>query len=137
MLSRRTAAGIALLLLLAPLALPTAAEARPRRGWEFLGETTVTDRTDHDVLPVTARRGAFRAVRIRVFGRAVQFHDMKIRFANGDVEDVPLHRVIPAGGESRAIDVPGGDRIIRSIEFRYDAQSLAGHRARVRVFGLH
>jgi hypothetical protein len=133
--SRRTAAGIALLLLLAPLALPTAADARPRRGWELLGETTVTDRADHDVVPVTARRGTFSAIRLRVFERAVQFHDLKIHFANGDVEDVPLRKVIPAGGESRTIDVPGGDRVIRSIELRYDAQSLAGHRARVRVFG--
>jgi hypothetical protein len=43
--------------------------------------------------------------------------------------------VIPAGGESRIIDVEGHDRAIRSIEFRYDAQSLLGKKARVLVYG--
>jgi hypothetical protein len=33
------------------------------------------------------------------------------------------------------IDVEGKDRVIRSIEFRYDAQTIRGKRARVFVYG--
>jgi hypothetical protein len=42
--------------------------------------------------------------------------------------------VIPAGGESRVIDVEGYDRVISRVDFRYDAKS-AGRRAVVRLFG--
>ena len=136
MLTRRTAAGL-VLLSLSMLTLPGAAEARPRRGWELLGERTVTDRAERDVLPVTAARGAFRRIRIEVRDRAVQFHDLKIHFADGDTQDVAIREVIKAGGQSRAIDLAGRSRIIRSIELRYDAQSLFGHPARVVVLGQH
>lgn len=117
------------------------ADARPRRErldrrWEVLGTMTVSDAKDHDVLAVTGRKGTFRSFKLEVLDRAVQFRSVKLHFANGESQDVALREVIPAGGESRAIDVEGaGDRVIRTIELAYDAQSLGGKRARVRVYG--
>ena len=133
-----TLALTALVLFLAALGT---ADARPRRErpmgprWELLGERTVTDKADHDVLPVTAARGTFRSLKLEVKGRAVQFHSVKIHFGDGETQEVELRDVIPAGGESRVIDVEGRDRVIRSIEFRYDAQSLLGKKAVVKVYG--
>ncbi|HEX7186081.1 MAG TPA: hypothetical protein VF756_29920 [Thermoanaerobaculia bacterium] len=137
MTSRSIALGFAFLALLS-MVLP--AEAGPRkhraRGWELLGARTVTDGADHDTIAVTASKGTFRSLQIHVEGRAVQFRDMKIHFANGDVQNVELRNVIPAGGESRVIDVEGrGDRAIRSVEFWYDAQSLGGKKATVKLYG--
>jgi hypothetical protein len=133
-----TLALTALVLFLATLTVGTA-EARRGRPvgprWELLGERTVTDKVDHDVLPVTAGRGTFRSLKLEVRGRAVQFHSVQIHFGDGQTQDVELRNVIPAGGESRVIDVEGKDRVIRSIEFRYDAQSLLGKKAVVKVYG--
>jgi hypothetical protein len=118
-----------------------AGTAEARRGrpigprWELLGERTVTDKADHDTLPVTAARGTFRSLKLEVRGRAVQFHSVKIHFGDGETQDVELRNVIPAGGESRVIDVEGRDRVVRSIELRYDAQSLLGKKAVVLVYG--
>lgn len=128
-------------IILTTFVLPDPADARPwrKRGdrhWEVLGTLTVSDGADHDTLPVTANRGTFRSLKLEVLDQGVQFRDMKIHFANGETQDVELRHVIPAGGESRVIDVEGpGDRVIRSIELRYDAQSLLGKKARVRVYG--
>lgn len=130
---RLTALALAALALIA-----VAADARPRRDrhWESLGTLTVSDAKDHDVLAVTRAQGTFRSLKLEVQVRAVQFRSMKIHFANGETQDVELRDVIPAGGESRVIDVEGvGDRVIRSIELTYDAQSLGGKKARVRVYG--
>ena len=118
----------------ATLAQPAGAGYRGR--WVLLGERVVTDRLDHDTIVVTGLRGFFRGIEIRVLDRAVQFHDVKIRFANGDDQDVAIRDVIPAGGASRVIDIPGNRRVIRSIDFWYDAQSIRGRTARVRVFGV-
>jgi hypothetical protein len=128
------------LVFLAVLTLALAADARPRRDrmagkWELLGERSVSDKVDHDVLTVTAARGTFRALKLEVRDRGVQFRNVTIHFGDGEKQEVELRNVIPAGGESRVIDVEGRDRVIRTIEFTYDAQSLGGKRARVLVFG--
>jgi hypothetical protein len=44
--------------------------------------------------------------------------------------------VIPAGGETRAIDLRGTEWVVQKVEFRYEANSLAGGRAKIRRFGL-
>jgi hypothetical protein len=137
---RFTALALAALVLIS-LALPGTADARPRRHrephhWEVLGTLTVSDAADHDILAVTAAKGTFRSLKLEVLDRSVQFRSMKVHFANGETQDVALRDVIPAGGESRVIDVEGpGDRVIRTIELRYDAQSLLGKKARVRIYG--
>ena len=124
------------LLFLLQAVLPSDALAKRRDRWEMLGQRTVTDRVDHDTI-AAGRQGTFRALKIRVEGRAVQFRDVKIHFANGDTQDVALRNVIPAGGESRVIDIEGRDRAVRSIDVWYDTQSLAGRKAVVKVYGLN
>jgi hypothetical protein len=106
--------------------------------WTLLGSRTVTDRVDHDTVVVTERRGAFDAVKFEVRGRSVDFHRVVIHFANGGDQTVEMRDTIRAGGESRAIDVEGTDRVIRSIDFWYDANTARrGGRATVRVLGRH
>lgn len=128
--SRMAALGVLFALASAGVAI-----AKSTPAWVLLGETAVTDALDHDVIPVTKAEGTFKAIRLRVFERSVQFRRVTIHFGNGTRQEVELRAVIPAGGESRVIDIAGGDRVINRIELVYDAQSLAGHRAVVRVFG--
>jgi hypothetical protein len=123
----------AALLVLAGLVLagPAAAE----RGWKFLGERTVSDAVDHDVIAVGASEGDLTALQVRVKGHAVQFRSMKVHFANGETQEIEMRDVIRAGGSSRVIDLEGKDRVVKSVEFRYDAQTVKGRRALVRLFG--
>jgi hypothetical protein len=97
----------------------------------------VSDKVDRDTISVTARRGNFKAIQIRVFERDVQFREVAIRFANGGLQTVELRSVIRAGGHSRIVDIEGSDRVIRAIELVYDAQALGGRTARVEVWGRH
>jgi hypothetical protein len=131
---------LALAALILSILISGTADARPRHRpvgprWEFLGERTVTDAVDHDVIPVTVARGTFRSLKLEVRDRGVDFHSMKIHFGDGETQEVVLRQTIPAGGESRIIDVEGRERVIRSIEFVYDARSLLGKKARVQVWG--
>lgn len=124
---RLVAVGLVLLAAMTPL------QAQP---WMRLGARSVTDRVDHDVVRVTGRDGRFTAVRFAVRGHSVDFHRVVIHFRNGEVQTVPLRDTIRPGRESRAIDVEGRDRVIRSIEFWYDAKTFGrGGRATVTVFG--
>jgi hypothetical protein len=121
---------------LALLALVAPAAAAAKR-WELLGTRTVTDRLDHDSIVVTAAEGRFDAIELRVQRVAVQFHSVTVHFANGEKQEIELRSVIPAGGRSRVIDIEGHDRVIRTVEFWYDAQSLRGRQGVVRLFGRH
>lgn len=123
------------LLFLAALAGAPRGNAAQTPGWVFLGERTVTDRLDHDLIPVTIARGDFTAIKITVARRGVDFHRVVVHFANGGDQEVEMRRTIPAGGETRAIDLRAGERVIRSVEFWYDARSIRGRRAVIRLFG--
>ncbi len=114
---------------------PSALEAQAN-AWVLLGERTVTDRLDRDVIPVTIARGDFKRIKIMVNRHAVDFHRVLVHSANGGDQEVELRATIPAGGQSRAIDLRGRDCIIRSVEFWYDARTVRGRKAVVLLFGL-
>jgi hypothetical protein len=109
--------------------------AAARHGWIHLGDRMVTDRADHDVLALGSKGHGLRALKIKVKKRPVEVRKVKIVFANGETQQRSIGRVIKAGGESRAIDLDGGERNVTRVEFWYDAQSH-GHKAVVKLFGL-
>lgn len=120
--------------LLACLALAACASTSSD-GWVLLGERTVSDRAETDEILVTSARGSFDALRVEVRRAPIRFYDMKVHYGNGTVQDVELRDVIPAGGQSRAIDLRGDERLIRRIIFRYETRSPGRRRAVIRVYG--
>ena len=119
--------------LIAGIAITTAA-APIVKGWELLGERAVKDRVDHDVISVTAREGAFKQIKLTVHRRGVDFRRVVVHFGNGDDQTINMKGTIRAGGETRAIDLEGAERNIRSVEFWYDSNSR-GAQAIVRLYG--
>jgi len=103
--------------------------------WKFLGERAVNDRVDHDIIMVTAARGDMNALQIRVKGAPVDFHRVVVVYGNGRRQEIELRNTIPARGASRVIDLIGDERVVRSVEFWYDAKTLRGRKAIVRLFG--
>jgi len=65
--------------------------------WETLGSKKVGIRVDRDVIPVGATEGRFVAVKLSVATRGINLKDFKIHFANGDVKDVAVKKVLRAG----------------------------------------
>lgn len=103
--------------------------------WVKLGERTVNHRVERDVIPVTAARGDFRKIKLKVRHRAVTFRAVHVHYRNGRVQKVELRKNIPAGGETRVIDLVGDDRIIKEVTFIYDTATGRGDRAVVQLFG--
>ena len=110
--------------------------AGAKADWDLLGTRQVNDRVDHDIIAVSSSRGDFRRIKFSVQRASVDFHRVVVHFGNGSDQRVELRNTIKAGGESRAIDLEGNDRIIRSVEFWYDANTIRGRRAQVRLFGM-
>lgn len=110
--------------------------ARALADWDLLGTRQVNDRADHDLIAVGARDGEYRRIKFTVQRASVDFHRVVVHFGNGRDQRIEMRNTIPAGGETRAIDLDGSERIIRSIEFWYDANTIRGRRAQVRAFGM-
>lgn len=125
----RFAACVLLFAVLAP-ALPAAAQK-----WAFLGQRHVTDRAERDTIEVTASEGTFEAIKIRVKRSAIRFYRVTVVYGAGTSDDLELRDVIPAGGESRVLDLRGGNRVIKRIELAYEAKSLGKRGAIVEVYG--
>ena len=116
------------------IASGTAAINASGQRWEYLGQRTVRDRVDHDSIPVTIARGDFRRIKITVRNSAIRFYRVAVIYGNGAPDRIELRQLIPAGGETRVIDLRGGERIIRRVDFWYEAKSIGRRGAVVRLF---
>lgn len=90
--------------------------------WERLGCQKVGFLADHDVVRVGRRDGKFKAIRLEVGGNAVYMNDLKVVYGNGVPDDIPVRSEIRQGGQTRAIDLKGRDRVIDRIEMTYRAK---------------
>ncbi len=104
-------------------------------GWRFIADKTVAFGVDHDVIVTGNSNDDFRKLKIRVTDGPLKMYDMKVYFDNGTVQDVSIRLRIPQGGESRVIDLDGGLRHIKRIEFWYETKGFRKGRSRVAVWG--
>ena len=104
-------------------------------GWRFIGDKTVAFGADHDVIVTGNSNDDFRKLKLRVTDGPLKMYDMKVYFDNGDVQDISIRLLIRQGGESRVIDLDGGLRHIKRIEFWYETKGFRKGRSRVAVWG--
>ena len=105
-----------------------------RRGrWEYLGQSRVDGRSDHDTIRVNARE-SFREILFEVQGGAIEFNRVVVHFENGDDHPVDVRDRIRSGGRTRAIDLPGDGRNLRSVEFWYEKGNWRS-RPTLRLYG--
>lgn len=113
------------------------AEARHggKRNWELLGSQKVGFIVDKDVIRVGRKDGDFSAIKLRVKGNEIEFLDVNVVYANGQKDDIRIRNKIRAGGETRAIDLKGGDRFIRQVELVYKSKPSFKGQATIELWG--
>jgi hypothetical protein len=125
--------------LVGAIAFLSIGDAEARRGgernWELLGSQIVGFLGDRDVIQVGRKDGDFSAIKLRVKGNEVEFLDVKVVYANGQSDNVQVRNKIRAGGETRAIDLKGGDRFIRRVELVYRSRPSFKGQATVELWG--
>lgn len=116
------------------------APARPaedhamRNGFYYLGERTVNGGVDHDVIHVGRRDGRFHELMIVVERAPIELFDMVVTFGNGERYEPRTRLVFGAESTSRNIVLPGGERIIQRVDFRY-GNLVGGAQAKVELWG--
>lgn len=103
--------------------------------WFFLEDKKVGFGVDHDVIHFGNWKDDVRQIKIRVTDGPLKMYDMKIYFDNDQVQDVSLRSRFAQGGESRVIDLNGGLRHLKKIEFWYETKGFLRGKSRVAVWG--
>jgi hypothetical protein len=90
-----------------------------RADWNKLGERWVDGVRDRDVIAVGAREGRYRRIMIVVEHSALEMYDVVVVFGDGTRFSPSTRHVFSPDTRSHVIDLPGAQRVIRSVEFRY------------------
>jgi len=126
---------VAAMLAAAPLSSANVVRPDAGPGWVYLGTTHAQHMHDHDTLIVAGPHNSFRALRIHVTDAPLRVQRMLVTYENGGPEEVPIRAKIPKNGMSRAIQLHGGRRSVRQIDFWYDTKGWLRGTADVTVFG--
>lgn len=114
------------------------------QGWLLLGaQTAGFVGFDKDVIPIASNRGGFRRIRVTVRDRAITLNEVKVVYADGSDETLPVRTRVDAGGSYGPVDLKGRRRqAIDHIEARYrsrffDSSARGKGAAIVEIWGQH
>lgn len=123
------------LFILPALVLVVLSSFTMQNDWKIIGERSVKFSSDRDVIRVGGNDW-YSKLKIKVVDAPLHISNFDVIFENGERFDVAIKEDIRKGGESRVIDLPGQERRIDRIEFRYRTTGkLKGGTANVIVFG--
>ncbi|MEX1202580.1 MAG: hypothetical protein WEA59_05025 [Ferruginibacter sp.] len=104
--------------------------------WRLLGTVTAALTADHDKIIVAGPYDYFRKLKFKVTNASINMQRMIVTYHDGAPENIELRFNIPQGGESRVIDLKGGKRKLRTVEFWYDTKGVLNGKANVTLFGI-
>jgi len=104
-------------------------------GWEKLGERIVDGgrRADSDRITVGAYKGRYDKLTIVVLDSDIELISMEVKFGAGPEWRPAMAHYFREDQRSRVIDLPGRDRVIKWIDFKY-RNLPGGGKARVQVW---
>jgi hypothetical protein len=103
--------------------------------WTLLGSSKVHGHRDYDEIIVTGSRGDYRAIKLFVQNEGIDFDRVVVHYGNGTVDKIEIKNFIPAGGETRVIDLAGGDRVIQKVVFYYKSNAMTSRKGKVLLYG--
>ncbi len=108
---------------------------KAQQSWGKLGERSV-EATDNGMTSLDAANGSgVKAIKIKVKKGGINLHRCEIWFQNGTKKSVDLRNDVPAGSESREIDVTDKNNSVSKVVFWYDTRNYGTQNAEVELWG--
>ncbi len=107
-----------------------------KTGWHKIGETTVNFQKETDEISVIGA-DRFASIKFKIEDAPIDLISMEIYYESGDKQDVKINMPIKAPGESKIIDLNGGERSLKKIIFKYKTlPNRKDVKAHVEILGL-
>jgi len=120
----------------APVGDAVEAGGKVAPGVIHLGSRKVSLRAEKDTIVVTRSEGRFEALRLRVTGSDLAMYNIRVTFGDGSTWSPHTRLQFDEKSHTRGLDLPGGKRIIRKVEFWYQSKAPKTGRATVSLFGI-
>jgi hypothetical protein len=104
-------------------------------GWDFLGKRQVNLTVDHDTILIPPGARTLSRLLLVVRMNDLELYDIKVTFESGDVFDAKFRGRFLANRDTQIIDLPGGARRVRRVDFRYRSLLRTARRAEVDLWG--
>jgi len=118
-----------------------ATKTGPPGTWQELGAVNVNLKVNHDDI-VLVGQAEYRSLKFKVQEAPVNILNMNVIYQNGKVDQFNLKYQVPAGGESRVIDLKAdnlktGVKKIRRVTIWYQTDSTAQQNvAKITLWGM-
>jgi len=118
-----------------------ATKTGPPGTWQELGAVNVNLTVNHDDI-VLVGQAEYRSLKFKVQAAPVNILNMNVIYENGKVDQFNLKYQVPAGGESRVIDLKAdnlktGVKKIRRVTIWYQTDSTAQQNvAKITLWGM-
>jgi hypothetical protein len=107
-----------------------------KTGWHKIGETKVDFTKDHDEVTVMGA-DKFAMRNFKVPEAPIDIIDVEVYYESGDNQKVNMGYAIKSPGESRTIDLNGGERRIKKMVFTYKTiPNYKDKKAHVEIWGM-
>ena len=107
-----------------------------KTGWHKIGKTTVTFKKDRDEIMILGKN-RFASIKFKVMDAPIDLISLEVYYSSGDKQDIKINQPIKAAGESRIVDLNGGERNLKKIVFVYKTlPNRKDVKAHVEVWGL-
>jgi hypothetical protein len=107
-----------------------------KTGWHKIGETTVDFQKERDEISVMGA-DRFASIKFVVDKEPINLISLEVYYESGDKQDVKVNMPIKSPGESRVIDLNGGERTLKKIVFVYKTvPNSKDKKAHVEIWGM-
>lgn len=103
--------------------------------WRELGRVKAGHNGDHDRINIDGPHDTYRKLKFRVENSGLNMSKMVVVYDDGAPENIEVRNEISKGGESRVIDLKGGKRKLKSVEFWFDTKGVLNGKAEVILYG--
>ena len=112
-----------------------AVAAEEEKDWKVLGDAQIEKKGGTAEIKVGGEEGLVKRIKFEVRGTDVEFKKITITYENGDPEQVEIRDKVRRGGKSRAIDLKGGNRVIKKVLIAFKVDKDADRDARIVLMG--
>ena len=102
---------------------------------KVLGDAEINRKSGTAQIEVGAEEGLARRIKFEVRGTDVEFKKVTISYDNGDPEELDVRDNVRRGGKTRAIDLKGGNRVIKRVVIAFKVDKDADRDARIILLG--
>ena len=114
----------------------TAVMLNDKTGWHRIGETTVDFQKDKDEVRVLVA-DRFASIKFLVEDAPIYLTSLEVFYESGDTQKMEINMPVKQKGESRTIDLNGGERNLKKIVFIYKTlPNRKDKKAHVEIWGL-